>query len=127
MKKIFLYLFIFWLFSLVVSGLIIFERDSLDDNYKVNINRIQNRLNENPEMGVEIIADLGVEELGSISEVKIIDYNSSTAAQKTTFFNQAGLEDTLYIFRSISESSFMEYSHNAWISMGYPSRGVPAG
>lgn len=107
MKKIFLYLFIFWLLSVVFSGFIIFERDSLDDNYKVNINRIQSRLNENPEMGEEIIADLGVEELGAISEVNIIDYNSSTAEQKTAFFNQIGLGDNRYLFRPIADGSFM--------------------
>ena len=107
MKKILIYLLIFWLSSLLLLGLIVYGGDSLDNDYKININRIQNRLNEEPEEAERIISALKADQLGRIYEVSIIDYMSSDKQQKSSFFNQSRLEASFYLFKPIAESSYL--------------------
>jgi len=107
MKKILIYLLIFWLSSLLLLGLIVYGGDSLDNDYKININRIQNRLNEEPEEAERIISALKADQLGRIYEVSIIDYMSSDEQQKSSFFNQSRLEASFYLFKPIAESSYL--------------------
>lgn len=107
MKKVFIYLTIFWGLSLILTGAVILQGETLDENYKININRIQSRLNENPENGEKNIESLRAEELGSITEVKIIDYENSSSAQRDIFFSQPGLEETRYIYKQIPESGYL--------------------
>lgn len=107
MKKIFIIIFILWLGSLLFSTAVFYYDNNDNKNYRVNINRIQERLNSSYEEKNQLVENLNEKEMGAIFEIDIVDYKKWTPEQKDLFFTADNTEDHLYIYRAIADSSFL--------------------
>lgn len=87
MKKIIIYIFLLWIASLFIFLVIFYPNNTVEKDYRINLNRIQNKFDNNLHNAQQIIADLTPQELGNIQNIHLIDLENSTETELQDFFN----------------------------------------
>ncbi len=109
MKKILLITTGLWFVTVLLVVLVTDSAEINDDIYKININRIHERLSSNPEAGQNLIDSLTQEEKGMISSIEVlniemIDKNNN---KQKEFFHIANPYENPVVYKPITDSSYL--------------------
>ncbi len=107
MKKIVIFTVLLWITSLIILAVLFYPNNTVEEDYKININRIQNRLENNPNDIQQIIGELTKQELGSIDDIQIIDRENSTGPELRTFFNNYQSSENKDIYHLSADGNYL--------------------
>lgn len=116
MKRQLLLITAIWFISLII---IIFvpskDTHNIDGIYKITINRIHQRLTDDLEKNNQIINNLTEEDMNSVKNIEIIDYQHKTYEEIDRFFYDGVIQNETEVFRTIDGTDYIvKYSieHN---------------
>lgn len=110
MKKIISISLILWILSLIFLYFILLPQAEENQNYLVNVNRVQNWLENNQFENLDESFDLSnfnSEELGAINAVDVIDLKILDSDKTSDFFRAAELNNYRYLYRYAASDQYL--------------------
>ncbi len=107
MKKIIIYIILLWIASLFIFLVIFYPNNTVEEDYRINLNRIQSKFDNNLNNAQQIIEDLTPQELGSIQNIYLIDLENSTEAELQDFFNYYQSSQYRYIYHLAADGDYL--------------------
>lgn len=107
MKKIVIFTILLWITSLIIFTVLLYPNNTVEEDYRININRIQNKLENNPNDIQQIIEELTGQELGSVQDIQIIDRVNAAGSELQSFFNNYQRSEYRDIYHLIADGSHL--------------------
>lgn len=108
MKRKLLFITAIWLISLIFTTLLASKGTySIDDSYKITINRIQYRLTDDLQKNIQIINALKKEEMHSVDKIEILDYQHKTNQEFNSFFEAGDIHNDKVVFKPIEGTDYI--------------------
>jgi signal transduction histidine kinase len=107
MKKIVIFTILLWIISLIIFTILLYPNNTVEEDYRININRIQNKLGNNPNNIQQIIEELTSKELGSIQDIQIIDRENAAGRELQNFFNNYQRSEYKDIYHLTADGSYL--------------------
>jgi signal transduction histidine kinase len=107
MKKIVIFTILLWITSLIISTVLLYPNNTFEEDYRININRIQNKLENNPNDIQQIIEELTRQELGSVQDIQIIARENAAGSELQSFFNNYQRSEYRDIYHLTADGSHL--------------------